>query len=76
MNCPTMCLVKGAAFAGGCMFAFSHDEIHVYEDAVFCCNEVEIGLPLPPGMNAVIKRRMDNLKEYRDMVLYARKFKA
>lgn len=24
-NCPTMCLVKGAAFAGGCMLAFSHD---------------------------------------------------
>jgi enoyl-CoA hydratase/carnithine racemase len=24
-NCPTLCLVKGAAYAGGCMLAFSHD---------------------------------------------------
>jgi enoyl-CoA hydratase/carnithine racemase len=24
-NCPTLCLVKGAAYAAGCIFAFSHD---------------------------------------------------
>jgi enoyl-CoA hydratase/carnithine racemase len=24
-NCPTFCLVKGAAFAGGCMLAFCFD---------------------------------------------------
>lgn len=27
-------------------------------------------------MSAVIRRRMDSLKDYRDMVIYAKKFKA
>jgi enoyl-CoA hydratase/carnithine racemase len=75
-NCPTLCLVRGAAYAGGCMLAFSFDEIHCYETGTFCCNEVEMGLPLPPGMNAVVQRRMHHPRDVRDMVLYAKKFSA
>lgn len=75
-DCPTICLVRGAAYAGGCMLAFSHDEIHCYQTATFCCNEVELGLPLPPGMNAVVQRRMHHPRDVRDMVLYAKKFSA
>jgi enoyl-CoA hydratase/carnithine racemase len=39
-NCPTICLVKGAAYAGGCMLAFAHDQLYVFENGTFCCNEV------------------------------------
>lgn len=76
LNIPTIAVVKGAAYAGGCMFGFSHDLIYVVNDALFCCNEVEIGLQLSPGMMAVIKRKHSNSLTFRDMALFAKKFSA
>ena len=70
---PTFALVNGSAVAAGCMIAFSHDEIYVYNKATFSCNEIEIGLPIPPGMAAVVKRKLGP-KDYRDMSHYGKKF--
>ena len=74
INVPTIAVVKGAAIAGGCMLAFAHDFIYVVEKATLACNEVDIGLPLPPGMNAVIKRKHSNPLSFRDMTLFGKKF--
>ena len=74
MNVPTIAAVKGPAIAGGCMFAFGHDFIYVIEKGLFACNEVDIGLPLPPGMNAIIKRKHSNPLSFRDMTLFGKKF--
>jgi len=73
---PTIALVKGAAIAGGCMFSFAHDYIYVADNALFACNEVDIGLPLPPGMLAVIKRKHRDYKTLRDMCLFGKKYTA
>lgn len=48
----------------------------MFQNASFCCNEVELGVPLPPGMNAVIQRKINHQKDFRDIVLYAKKFSA
>ena len=40
LSVPTFALVNGSAVAAGCMIAFSHDEIYVYDKATFYCNEV------------------------------------
>lgn len=74
INVPTIAVVKGAAIAGGCMLSFAHDYIYVIGKATFACNQVDIGLPLPPGMNAVIKRKHSNYQSFRDMTLFGRKF--
>lgn len=71
---PTIAVVKGAAIAGGCMLSFAHDLIYVIEKGLFACNQVDIGLPLPPGMNAIIKRKHSNQITYRDMTLFGKKY--
>ena len=73
---PTFTIVKGGAVAGGCMFAFAHDFIFAADSAMFACNEVDNGLPLPPGMMAVIKKKHTNHQSLRDMTLFGKKFTA
>ena len=74
LSVPSIVYVKGAAVAGGCMLTFAHDYIFVEGKGLFACNEVDIGLPLPPGMNAVVKRKHVSYKTYRDMALFGKKF--
>ena len=74
INVPTIAVVKGAAIAGGCMLSFAHDLVYVIGKGLFACNQVDIGLPLPPGMNAVIKRKHSNPLTFRDMTLFGRKY--
>lgn len=74
LNVPTIAVVKGAVIAGGCMTAFAHDIIYVVDHATLACNEVDIGLPLPPGMMETIKRKHSNKQSLRDMVLFGKKF--
>lgn len=56
------------------MFAFAHDYIYVADSAIFACNQVDIGLPLPPGMLAVIKKKHRDYKTLRQMCLFGKKF--
>ena len=73
---PTICLTHGGTIAGGCMFAFAHDYIYVADNAIFACNEVDIGMHLPPGMLAVIKKKHNDFKSLRDMCLLGKKYSA
>ncbi len=74
LGVPTICLVHGAAVAGGTMLAFCHDFIYVAGEASFHCNEMSNGLPLPPGMFAAIAKKHSRGNTLRDMTLFARKF--
>ncbi len=44
------------------------------DHGVLCMSEVELGLPLPPGMNAVVQGKTGNSREFRDLVLMAKKY--
>ena len=51
----TVAAVNGHAFAGGGMLAVAHDYVVMREDRGFwCLPEVDLGLPLTPGMYAVV----------------------
>ena len=51
----TVAAINGHAFAGGAMLATSHDHRIMREDrGYWCLPEVDLGLPLTPGMYAVL----------------------
>jgi enoyl-CoA hydratase/carnithine racemase len=51
--------MNGHAFAGGLMMALAHDHRVMRADRGYCClPEIDIGLPLHPGMTAVIQSRL------------------
>ena len=56
---PTVAAINGHAFAAGGMLALAHD-FHVMRSdrGFFCLPEVDIKLPLAPGMLALIKARL------------------
>lgn len=55
----TVAAVNGHAFAGGAMLALAHDFRVVRSDrGFFCLPEVDLRLPLQPGMTALIRARL------------------
>jgi enoyl-CoA hydratase/carnithine racemase len=66
---PTVAAMNGHAFAAGAMLALAHDYRVMRADrGFFCLPEVDIKIPLAPGMNALIKSRMSPTV-FRDTVL-------
>src|SRR5690349_12424946 len=66
---PTVAAMNGHAFAAGGMLALAHDfRVMRADRGFFCLNEVDIGLPLHPGMVALVKNRLSPLV-LRDVVL-------
>ena len=66
---PTVAAINGHAFAGGAMLALAHDFRVMRSDrGFFCLPELDIKLPLAPGMMALIKTRL-NGATLRDAVL-------
>lgn len=56
---PTLAAINGHAFAGGAMLALAHDYRLMRRDRGFLClPEVDLGLPLTPGMAALIQARL------------------
>lgn len=51
---PTICIVKGACYGGGVMLSFAHDFVYAAHNCAFKCPEVDIGMPIPPGLVAVV----------------------
>jgi len=73
---PTIALVNGHAIAGGCMLMFTHDWRYGRaepEKSKISLNEIEIGMFLPPGMNAVCQCKLTP-RVHRDLCLIARRF--
>jgi enoyl-CoA hydratase/carnithine racemase len=56
---PTVAAINGHAFAAGGMLALAHDfRVMRADRGFFCLPEVDIKLPLAPGMTALIKSRL------------------
>jgi enoyl-CoA hydratase/carnithine racemase len=59
LSIPTVAAINGHAFAGGAMLALAHDfRVMRADRGFFCLPEVDIKLPLAPGMTALIKSRL------------------
>jgi len=70
---PTVAAMNGHAFAAGAMLALAHDYRVMRADrGFFCLPEVDIKIPLAPGMNALIKSRLSPTV-FRDTILTGRK---
>jgi enoyl-CoA hydratase/carnithine racemase len=66
---PTVAAINGHAFAAGAMMALAHDFRIMRADRGFLClNEIDIHIPLAPGMAALVKNRLA-VATLRDMVL-------
>jgi enoyl-CoA hydratase/carnithine racemase len=66
---PTIAAINGHAFAAGAMFALAHDfRVMRADRGFFCLPEVDINIPLAPGMTALIKSRLTP-NTFRDTVL-------
>jgi len=69
LDVPTVAAINGHAFAAGGMLALAHDfRVMRADRGFFCLNEVDIGLPLHPGMVALVKSRL-GAGVLRDVVL-------
>ena len=56
---PTAAAINGHAFAGGSMLAAVHDFRVMREDrGFFCVPEVDLQMPLTPGMSAALQARI------------------
>src|SRR5512147_1085777 len=65
---PTVAATNGHAFAAGAMLALAHDYRVMRADrGFFCLPEVDIKIPLAPGMTALIKSRLSPIV-FRDAV--------
>ncbi len=66
---PTVAAINGHAFAAGAMLALAHDfRVMRADRGFFCLPEVDIQIPLAPGMTALIKSRFSPVV-FRDLVL-------
>jgi enoyl-CoA hydratase/carnithine racemase len=66
---PTVASINGHAFAAGAMLALAHDYRVMRADrGFFCLPEVDIKIPLAPGMRALIQSRLSPII-FRDLVL-------
>jgi enoyl-CoA hydratase/carnithine racemase len=59
LGVPTVAAINGHAFAAGGMLALAHDfRVMRADRGFFCLNEVDLGLPLHPGMTALVTHRL------------------
>jgi enoyl-CoA hydratase/carnithine racemase len=66
---PTVAAINGHAFAAGGMLALAHDfRIMRGDRGFFCLPEVDIHVPLAPGMTALIASRLSPIV-FRDAIL-------
>jgi len=66
---PTVAAMNGHAFAGGGMMALAHDfRVMRADRGFFCLPEADLGLPLTPGMNAVVTAKLPTLTAHEAIV--------
>jgi enoyl-CoA hydratase/carnithine racemase len=74
LGVPTVAAINGHAYAAGAMLALAHDfRVMRADRGWFCLNEVDLGLPLHPGMVSLVRSRLD-ARTLRDVVLTGARF--
>ncbi|KAJ2723061.1 hypothetical protein GGI07_002888 [Coemansia sp. Benny D115] len=74
---PTVAAINGHAFAGGCMFSLAHDiRVMRADRGWMAMNEIDLGIPLMPGMAAIVKCKINQPSVLRNCVLVGHRFKA
>jgi enoyl-CoA hydratase/carnithine racemase len=69
MPCPTAAAVNGHAFGAGAMLTLVHDHRIMRDDRGFwCLPEVDLGMPFPPGMQAVVTSRLPVTTSHEAMI--------
>jgi enoyl-CoA hydratase/carnithine racemase len=66
---PSVAALNGHAFAGGAMLALACDfRVMRTDRGYFCIPEIDLGLPLHPGMAALIQARLPKLTAHEAIV--------
>jgi enoyl-CoA hydratase/carnithine racemase len=66
---PTVAALNGHAFAGGAMLALAHDfRVMRADRGFFCLPEIDLRLPLQPGMMALIRARLPGATAHEALV--------
>jgi enoyl-CoA hydratase/carnithine racemase len=66
LSMSTVAAINGHAFAAGAMLTVAHDIRVMRSDrGYWCLNEVELGLPLTPGMTALLSARLPTMAAHR-----------
>jgi enoyl-CoA hydratase/carnithine racemase len=56
---PTVAAIQGHCFAAGGMLAMAHDwRVMRADRGFFCLPEVDLNLPFPPGMDALLRAKL------------------
>jgi enoyl-CoA hydratase/carnithine racemase len=59
MRMPTVAAVQGHCFAAGGLLAMAHDwRVMRADRGFFCLPEVDLNLPFPPGMDALLRAKL------------------
>lgn len=59
LGMPTVAAIQGHCFAAGAMLAMAHDwRVMRADRGFFCLPEVDINLPFPPGMDALLRSKL------------------
>jgi enoyl-CoA hydratase/carnithine racemase len=71
---PTISAINGECYAGGYMFATTHDFRFMRDDyGKICLPEINLGIPLPRAFNAVVQARVP-IQHYSKMALLGKKY--
>lgn len=66
----TVCAINGHAFGAGAMLALTHDVRVMREDrGYFCLPEVDLGMPFPPFMSALLQTKLSRRTAQEAMTL-------
>eukprot|EP01113_Clastostelium_recurvatum_P032484 TRINITY_DN4182_c0_g1_i5.p1 TRINITY_DN4182_c0_g1~~TRINITY_DN4182_c0_g1_i5.p1 ORF type:complete len:171 (+),score=17.59 TRINITY_DN4182_c0_g1_i5:418-930(+) len=71
----TVAALNGHCYAGGAMLSMGCDYRIMRQDRGFwCMPEIDLTMPLSPGMNAVIRCRIADIGLFRDIILLGKKY--
>jgi len=71
---PSMAMINGHAFGFGAMLAVACDFRCMRDDrGYFCLPEIDLGMPLQPGMNALLKHKLAE-PAYREALLTGKRY--
>jgi enoyl-CoA hydratase/carnithine racemase len=69
LGLPTVAAIQGHCYAAGGLLALAHDWRVMREDrGFFCLPEVDIRLPFPPGMDALVRAKLPVATAFESMV--------